>query len=458
MGGQGSDDPAVEDEGAGTSPRTAARLELARAAFGAFAAPFHYLAHVTRRGRVLREIREDVERAEGRVDDPPELELPKDRPLRIFIGAAESSGEIHAANLVRRLRELARSSGAPEPDCTAIGGERLRALDVPTIADPVARAHTGFDGVLSALPYYIGVIEDAARHARATSPDVFVPVDSPALNVPLARAVHRYGVPTCHLVAPQYWGWAPWRVGPYRRAIDLALTILPHEPAWYARHGVRTRHVGHPLLDELRGVPVSTTAEDSRTLAILPGSRRGVIERNLPWMLDALGPLRERVRDLDVAILQSTDEHEELVAGLASGSGARVSIGDLHGELAGARAALAVSGTVLTDVLYHQLPTVVVYRVAGRRDIWGYRHVLTTPYFASTNLLAGREVVPEHCFRGEGPRALVAEQIADAFDDEGFRGRQREGFARAIERLGPAGAIERAAAHVLRVATGALDG
>ncbi len=435
------------------SPKSAARLELARAVGGGLCVPLRYAAHLVTRRSEMAHIRADIVAGAGRVDEPPTAALPKERPLRVFVGAAEASGEIHAASLVRSVRKLAAAQGAPEPVITAIGGERLRALGVEPLADPVARARTGFDGVLQSLPYYAGVLERAAEHARDTNPDVFVPVDSPALHVPMARMVRGHGVPVVHLVAPQYWGWAPWRVGAYRRAVDLALTLLPHEPSWFSRHRVNTRHVGHPLLDALADVPVTHPDPASRMLAILPGSRTGVIERNLPWMLEALGPLREAAPGLDVAVLQSTEEHRELIESISAGR-ARLETGDLHEQLAHARAAFAVSGTVLTDALHHRLPHVVVYRIAKRFEEFIFRRVLTTPYFASTNLLAGREVVPEHCFRGDGPRELVGRQLVDTWQDGPAREAMTAGIDDAAARLGEAGAIERAARHVLAVASG----
>lgn len=445
------------------SPKTAARLELARAIGGGLLSPFRYLAHVPGRGRAMAAIAEDVRLGEGAIDPPPDLALPKDRALRVFLSAAEASGEIHGASLVTALRGLAAQCGAPAPKITAIGGDRLRALGVETVGDPVARAQTGFDGVLQSLPYYVGLLRDAASHIQEIAPDVVVTIDSPALNVPLARMARRYGPPIVHLVAPQYWGWAPWRVKPYRRAVDLALTILPHEPRWYKRQRVNTKHVGHPLLDALAGIPDTRPSADSSILAILPGSRAGVIRRNLPWMLNALASLRAAHPNADVRILQSTAEHHELIEELTQGHDVRLDVGDLHDHLAKARAAFAVSGTVLTDVLYHRLPTVVVYRVSKRLETWMYKHVLTCPYFASTNLLAGKELVPEHCFRGKGPLEEVAAQVERAFGDEDTRQHMIKGFDEALRRLGPPGAIGRAARHVLAAASasseasGALD-
>jgi lipid-A-disaccharide synthase len=236
------------------------------------------------------------------------------------------------------------------------------------------------------------------------------------------------------------------------------LTLLPHEPSWYRRHGVETAHIGHPLLDALADVPVTHPDGASRTLAVLPGSRAGVIRRNLPWMLDALRLLRAAWPDLDVAILQATEEHAALVTELARGHAARVVVGDLHGALARARAAFAVSGTVLTDVLHHRLPAVVVYRVERRSEALLQGALLTVPYFASTNLLAGREVVPEHGFAGAGPRADVERDLVALFGDGLRRSACTAGLELAAARLGPPGAIRRAAAHVLEVAATAPRG
>ena len=432
----------------GMMPRTSARLELARAIGGGLVAPLRFLVNLPQRSRSRYDVAGDVAAGSGEISPTPSFKLPLDRPLRVFLSAAEASGEIHGASLVKALWQCAEDQGAPRPEIVAIGGDRLRALGIQTIGDPVARAEMGFDGVIQSLPYYVGLLEDAARHARETRPDVVVCVDSPALHVPLARMVRRYGAPVVHVVAPQYWAWAPWRVGAYRKVIDRALTILPHEPAWFTRHDVATFHIGHPLLDALKTVPVTHPKEESRTLALLPGSRRGVIRRNLPWMITALAELWKRYPDADVQILQSTAEHRELIEEICQethgGEKPRLVIGGLHEHLTEARAAFAVSGTILTDILHHRLPAVVIYRVSRRLETWAYRNLLTSPFFASTNLLAGREVLPEHAFRGRGPLDKVSIQIAEAFGDDAVRAQYAEGLAEAAKRLGPAGAIDRA--------------
>jgi lipid-A-disaccharide synthase len=337
-----------------------------------------------------------------------------------------------------------------------LGGARLAAAGVELVGRPVDRAAMGFGAVLSALPFYVGLLRDAVAMIRAERPDVCVFVDSPALHVPLGRMARRYGVPVVHFVTPQYWGWAPWRAAAYRRAVDRALTILPFEQAWYARRGIDTVHVGHPLLDELADVPATRPRAESRRLVLLPGSRASVVDRNLPWMLRALALLRERHGDLEVVLPHANAELEPRIRGHLRAAGAeawvRVEFSDLHTALASARAAFSVSGTVLLDLLHHRLPTVVVYRLGNRFEAWLSSRLLTAPWFASINLLAAREVVPELCFAGEGPLERAVGLLERALFDEAWRSECLHGLDVAAERLGHAGACARAAEQVLDLA------
>jgi lipid-A-disaccharide synthase len=438
-------------------------LEAARALGAVALLPVHVLGYGLSRSTQRKEIREDLGRPA--VIDPG-LErlragalshLPQ-RPLRIFIACAEPSGEMHARSFLRALRAHVAAIGGAPPVCSGIGGGALEAEGVRLLARPVERASMGFTTPLASLPYYLGVLRACAAHfSSATSgdPDIVVAIDSPALNVPLGRIAQRYGVPVVHFIAPQYWGWAPWRSGAYKRAVDRALTILPFEAAWFARRGIGAAHVGHPALDALAKEPVTRPSENARDLVLLPGSRRSVIQRNLPWMLGAATRLRHRFGDVPIVIAQADGSQSELVLDIVRAGGAetwaRVEIGGLHRVLSSARSALSVSGTILIDLLHHRLPTVVVYRLANRPASWLALQLLTVPYFASVNLLAGRAVYPEFSFAGEGPAADIDRALAQSYADRAWRAECIRGLDLASERLGPAGASDRAAWTVLEL-------
>ena len=342
-------------------------------------------------------------------------------------------------------------------------------------------------GILRALPFYVGLLRGAGQYfaphaewpAGDSRVDLFVPLDSPALHVPMARMAHRLGVRTCHFIAPQFWGWAPWRAKRYRKHIAQALTILPFEPHWYARHGIAHTHVGHPLLDELEDAPGLRTrpgkehGADSLGKAtldaeriewvLLPGSRRGEIHDNLLWMLEALQVLREQDPDLVITIAQNRPDHRELIEGLVAQHHAqahperdpanvRIAIGDLHATLRRAKAALAVSGTVLTDLLAQRIPAVVIYRDPGGWKGKLGPALLTCRWFASTNLIAGRKVLPEYVFGENAPLDEVRADLLRLASDPEFYAAQVAELDRVWQRLGGPGACRRAARVILALA------
>jgi lipid-A-disaccharide synthase len=460
-----------------TAPSLAVALEFARALGGLALVPPRLAGYLLTRARHEAAVRGDL------ASEPPPLPDPADlaplaatgalteRPLRVLVSAAEHSGEIHAANLIDALRHEASAAGLPEPDIRGLGGRALIERGMTSIGDPGSRAAMGFDGVLKTLPFYLGLLRDTTACARDWQPDLFLPVDSPALHVPLARLVRSAGSKrpkVAHFVTPQYWGWAPWRVRGYRKVVDLGLSILPFEPAWYARHGVPATYVGHPLLDELAALDADGHAREARRdqaapapsgpLALLPGSRAGVVRRNLPWMLDRVAELQAMPahQDLEVFLPHSRRDLDPLFHELLAASPARVALvtGPLHEELSRAAAALTVSGTVVLDLLPHRLPTVVLYRLKNSRQGWMRDHILTCPWFTSVNLLANEEVHPEFAFHGEGPTAAVTAALSRALTDGAWRSANLAGQERAAARLGGTGATRRAARAALELLPG----
>jgi lipid-A-disaccharide synthase len=372
--------------------------------------------------------------------------VPATRPLvgaRVFLSCAEASGEIHARTLV--LRTPARLG---EVAYVGLCSPALEQLGVRAIGDPVSQARMGF-GVVGALPFYLRLLTDAARVLRDERPDAALFVDSPALHVPLGRLARRYGVPVVHLVTPQYWAWAPWRVRGYRKAVDLGLSILPFEVPWFAARDVRAAHVGHPLQDRLMDVPRLDAPCEDGPLALLPGSRVSVVRRNLPWMLARLAeaPPGSALATVHAVIAVGRADLAEFARECVRSAGleARVDVeqGDLHRVLPRCRAAFAVSGTVLLDVLHHRLPMVVVYHLPGRLEDALSRRLLTVPHVAIVNLLAGRGVVPEYSFHGVGPTAAVSADLEALLVPGAARDAQHAGLELAAARLGGPGAIDR---------------
>lgn len=447
-----SDAPAQQARG---SARRHVALELARAAGSALALPLRAFDASLMSSAARAELRDLCARAAPPLAELRTPALPR-RPLRIFLSCAEASGETHALALLAALRALAREQGVPPPEVCGLGGARLAAAGVELVGDPVSHAAMGFSAVLGALPRYVRLVERASQELAQRPLDLFLPVDSPALHVPLARAAQAARVPVAHFVAPQLWAWAPWRAHAYAKAVDRVLCVLPFEAEWFARRGIAAHYVGHPLLDSLPGLAAATLPPiEPARLALLPGSRASVIERNLPWMLQRALALRARHPQLELVLPHARAEQRALIERILGEAGALGSVelafGSLHAKLARCSAAFSVSGTVLLDLLHHRLPTVVVYRVGSSTLELLRGSLLHTPWFASLNLLAGAPIVPEHAFAGPGPEQQVERELELALYDAEDRRRCGLGLERAARRLGPPGACRRAAVSALEL-------
>jgi lipid-A-disaccharide synthase len=430
-------------------------LTLLREIVRTLLVPLRLLFYLPRRHhwrRVAREVLADVAHA---TPTPPTDALReffgKRRPQRgerphVFFSAGEASGEAHAARLVQAL---------PGVRATAFGGPLLARAGADVRVPLAEHAVMGVGGVLRQLPLILRAYAAFLRLLRDDPPDLVVLVDYPGLHLVMAKACKRARVPVLHYVAPQYWAWGPWRMRRYRRAIDATLTILPFETAFFRRFRVPAAYIGHRLLDDLAAHPpdpAAVAAVRARpTLVLLAGSRTAEIHANLPGMLRVAAALRAEHGDLRVVVPHEHEKRTPLLRELLRTHGAE-HVEHHHGPLgpwlAGARLVLAKSGTGSLEATLHGAPTIVVYQLRGALATLGYHNILSVPWIAAANLVAGREVVPEHCFhRPEGWDAVLAD-VRRLWADGPARDAALAGAAEVRARLGPPGATERVAAIV----------
>lgn len=364
----------------------------------------------------------------------------------VFVSAGEASGEAHAARLVQAL---------PGVRTTAFGGHVLEQAGATVRVHLSEHAVMGVRGVLRQLPLILRAYADYLRLLRDDPPDLVVLVDYPGLHVVMAKAAKRARIPVLHYVAPQYWAWGPWRMRRYRRAVDATLTILPFETAFFRRFRVPAAYIGHPLLDELAEHPPDPVAvADVRarpTLVLLPGSRAAEITANLPGLLAVAKALRQHDPAARVVLPHKNPRRTTLLRELLRQHDATFvehHEGPLTTWLAGARLILAKSGTGSLEACLHGVPTIVVYQLRGLLGTLGYHNILSVPWIAAANLIAGRRVVPEHCFhRAEGWQAVQADALR-LWSEPDARAEVQRGLADVRDRLGAPGATARTAAIV----------
>jgi lipid-A-disaccharide synthase len=438
-------------------------LTLVREVLRALATPLRLCAYLPSR-RYWRTVAREAIAAAAAAPGPAAHEAlanfyARRRPDRgvvphLFVSAGEASGEAHARRL---LEALGPDPGARGLRVSAFGGHELAAAGASVRFPLSEHAVMGVLGVLRQLPLIVRAFADFLRLLRDDPPDLVVLVDYPGLHLVMAKAARRRGIPVLHYIAPQYWAWGPWRMRRYRRAVDGTLTILPFETEFFRRQRVPAAYIGHPLLDALAQSPPDAAAvravRERPTLVLLPGSRRAEIERNLPGMLGVAAQLRARSPAMRVVVPHTNPRRSERIRALLAEHRAdwcEHHEGPLSPWLAGAHLVIAKSGTGSLEACLHQNPVVVVYRLGGLLSAIGYHNILSVPWIAAANLVAGRTVVPEHCFAGEHGWRRVAADAERLWSDATARGEAIAALRDVRLRLGEPGASERTAAVVRR--------
>ena len=383
---------------------------------------------------------------------------------RVLLTIFEPSGDVLAARLVRELRE--RRSGWR---FFGLGGPRMAEAGVELLEETVGNA---------AMTVGAGVVHEGRELLRrkrlvkrwmVEHPiDLLVPTDSPAANWSFCNLVRkqRPDAKIVHLVCPQVWAWASWRVRRLKRGSDSVLCLLPFEPGWLAEHGVSGVFVGHPLFEPaaLRPRPKDATAElpgGGTKLAFLPGSRSSEVQKNWPDMLAVFDALRHRNPGLVVGVAAASKERAAQIRNLSPGgrlpTRMGMSVGDAAAVLDWADAAVVVSGTATLEAASRGCPHVAVYR-GGPKLLWNTlgTRVVGTRTFTLPNLLAERlgivgdpeRVAAERIGRGVEPdERLVPEFVPHFGEREGIlatlrpllepgseaRARQIDGFGRIAE-------------------------
>lgn len=376
--------------------------------------------------------------------------------MRIFLSAGEPSGDLHGGNLVQALRRL-----DPALACVGFGGARMEAAGTELLYPLCRLAVMGFLRVVPSLPKFWRVLQLAERSLQEARPDALVLIDFPGFHWWLARRAHRLGIPVIYFVPPQLWAWAGWRVRKMRRWVDHVLCNLPFEEDWYRVRGVPAHWVGHPYFDELTRQRLDDQfLADQRNqsgpvIGLLPGSRGHEVEHNLTTLMRAAARVRAVRPDVRFMVACYQEAHRVQIAAYLKRhplAGVELHVGRTAEIIHLAHSTVAVSGSVGLELLHHGKPSVVVYRTSAV-SMGLVRLLKNSPYISLVNLLAGRELFPEY-LSSRCEAEAVSRHLLHWLEVPAAYEALVHQLHTLREQVGQAGACQRAAAYIFRVAGG----
>lgn len=347
----------------------------------------------------------------------------------ILFTAFEPSGDHHASLLIRGVKER-----EPGTKVFAFGGPMMQEAGAELIETTTEKAVMMTD-VWSEILAHRARLKRVASWLQANKINAHVPVDSPAANWGTCKAVrkHQPKARIVHLVAPQLWAWAPWRIRRMLRLSDHVMCLLPFEPDWFGARGMPGTFVGHPMFNrEVAFDPSGFPETDKPKLALLPGSRAGELMRNTPMMLESLKLIQAAVPGVEALFaLRTEDDRKKLLDNVPGVDAVNIVCARTDDAVRWADAVLVCSGTATLQVCAHNTPQAAVY--IGSRLMWYTlgRLLIRTRTFTLPNIvhewIDGTRAIDEHIFNFGDPKP-PADSIIELLKGEEALAKQAEAY------------------------------
>ncbi len=374
--------------------------------------------------------------------------------------AGDPSGDHHAARLIEALK-----TQDPSLTFAGLGGPAMQHAGVSLLDDLTQSAAIGPFDAARHLSRFTRAKRLLEAHLQSQRPDLVILVDFGDFNLPvIAPLVKRYGIPVLYYISPQIWAWGRWRLRYIRRYIDRMVVFFPFEEAFYRGAGIPVTWVGHPLIEHAHPSLSRTEALKQfglnpwrRTVGLLPGSREREIARHLPLLLAAARRIAWQMPGVQFLLPRAPGiAREQLDAHIARADlEVRIAEGGLPDALQLMEAAVVASGTATLETALAEVPLVVIYKTSWPTYL-AARTVVRIPHIALVNVVAERPLVPE-LVQHRATSARVAYTLVNLLRDEQRCAEMRAGLREVRQRLGPPGAVDRAAGVVLEMLKGRGD-
>ncbi len=310
--------------------------------------------------------------------------------VNYYIFSGETSGDARGAELLSALKNhspLATVHGVPGP--------QLRALGVKHSITMESFQVMGFIDVVKSLPKLYRLFFHVKTEILNLNPEVVIMVDYADFSLRMAKHLRKAGYKgkIVQYVSPSVWAWKKHRIAHIEKNLDLLLTILPFEPAYFDQTKICAKYVGHPLTQKNNEIPSVewTPPFDVPFIAIFPGSRETEISKNLPLQL-AVAQETKR----PIAISCAHEKFKKIIE-LITPADIPIISSEHTAELMNACTyAIATSGTICLELALKNIPTVCTYAIRPFDEFLATKiFKINLPYYCIVNIIAGREVFPE---------------------------------------------------------------
>ena len=268
----------------------------------------------------------------------------------------------------------------------------MQSAGATLIKDYKQLAFMGFVEVILNIKTILKNIRFCKADILQFQPDIVVLIDYPGFNIRIAEWAKKQSLKIAYYISPQVWAWKESRVHTLKKCVDKMIVILPFEKDFYKKWNYEVDYVGHPLVEVIDAYKSNHAKKDNtKIIALLPGSRKQEIKVKLPIMLSVSIAFPDftfivaKAPGLDDEFYKPFLIHYQNVSTVA---------GMTYDLLNSASAALVTSGTATLETALFQVPQVVCYK--GNSISYEIaKRVIKIKYISLVNLIMNKPVVTE---------------------------------------------------------------
>jgi len=367
----------------------------------------------------------------------------------IMILAGEPSGDIHGGHLCRELKNI-----SPGIQLFGMGGPKMEEAGFEVVHRIGDTGVVGFWEVYKELGKYWKIFKKMVAVMEERRPDAVILIDYPGFNIRFARKAHQLGIKVYYYISPQLWAWGQWRIKKIRRYVDKMLVIFPFEKEFYNSHGIEAEFIGHPLIGTLN---LDLSKEEcqkhlgitsSPVIGLLPGSRRGEIEKILPILIETAKILQEKIPEAKFILPIASIELRPLIEDKLKQTSVKIRTREGSGKeiIVASDLLILASGTVTLEASVYLTPMIIVYKISFFSWLMG-KILIKIPFIGLVNIVRGQKIIPEFIQYQARPEA-VAQAGLEILTQPKIRERMIGELKIVRDKLGRPGAATRAAAVI----------
>lgn len=366
--------------------------------------------------------------------------------MKYYIIAGEASGDLHASNLMKALKEKDNNA-----DFRFWGGDLMQNVGGTMVKHYRDLAFMGFLEVLLNIRTIFSNIKLCKEDILKFNPDCIIFIDYPGFNMRIAKWAKQKKYKTLYYISPQIWAWKENRIKAIKNDVDEMYVILPFEKEFYEKkHNFPVHFVGHPLIDAIADrkqinpevFRKEHKLNEKEIIALLPGSRKQEIKIMLSVMLSIVNDFKE----YQFVIAGAPSQDYEFYKQFINNDSVHFVENKTYDLLSVSSAALVTSGTATLETALFKIPEVVCYK-GSWVSYQIAKRIITLKYISLVNLIMDKKVVTE-LIQEEFNTKRLKEELAKILDDY-EKAKLFLDYYDLEKKLGGKGASEKTAALIL---------